>query len=128
VNLPSTVKTVKVSAFPKYVKVLTVGGKNTTFEANSVNKATTIVCSKSSKAAKYKAKINSKGKQIVYQLGGGVNNASNVYSFTKTFTLKNPTRAGYTFAGWYTDAAKTKKITKVTAGKNYVLYAKWVKK
>ena len=127
VNLPSTVKSVGTYAFDKSLRVLTVGGKDTKFAAKAVDKSTTIVCAKGSQAAKYKAKINTKGKHIVYNLGGGVNNAGNVYYFTKTFTLKNPTRPGYKFAGWYTNAAKTKKITKVTAGKNYVLYAKWVK-
>ena len=128
VNLPSTVKSVGVAAFGKWQKVLTVGGKNTKFAAKAVDKSTTILCAKGSLASKYKARINTRGKHIVYHLGGGVNNAANTYYFTKTFTLKKPTRPGYTFAGWYTNAAKTKKITKVAAGKNYVLYAKWVKK
>lgn len=128
VNLPSTVKSVGAAAFGKWLKVLTVGGKSTKFAAKAVDKSTTILCAKGSLASKYKARINTKGKRIVYHLDGGVNNAANTYYFTKTFTLKSPTRPGYTFAGWYTNAAKTKKITKAAAGKNYVLYAKWVKK
>ena len=107
--------------------MLTVGGKNTRFEKKSVYKSTTIVCEKGSQAAKYKTKINARGKHVIYHLGGGVNHADNVYCFTKSFTLKAPTRPGYTFAGWYTDAAKTKQITRVAAGKDYVLYAKWVR-
>ena len=125
VNLPSTVKSVEKNGFGRSLKVLTVGGKNTGFEKKAVYKSTTIVCEKGSQAAKCKTKINARGKHVIYHLGGGVNHADNVYCFTKSFTLKAPTRPGYTFAGWYTDAAKTKKITKIAAGKDYVLYAKW---
>ena len=125
VNLPPTVKSVEENGFGRSLKVLTVGGKNTRFEKKAVYKSTTIVCEKGSQAAKCKAKINARGKHVIYHLGGGVNHADNVYCFTKSFTLKAPTRPGYTFAGWYTDAAKTKQITRVAAGKDYVLYAKW---
>ena len=125
VNLPPTVKSVEHYGFGRSLKVLTVGGKNTRFEKKAVYKSTTIVCEKGSQAAKCKTKINARGKHVIYHLGGGVNHADNVYCFTKSFTLKAPTRPGYTFAGWYTDAAKTKKITRVAAGKDYVLYAKW---
>ena len=129
VNLPPTVKSVEKNGFGRSLKVLTVGGKNTRFEKKAVYKSTTIVCEKGSQAAKYKTKINARGKHVIYHMGGGVNHADNVYCFTKSFTLKAPTRPGYsyTFAGWYTDAAKTKQITRVAAGKDYVLYAKWVR-
>ena len=129
VNLPPTVKSVEKNGFGRSLKVLTVGGKNTRFEKKAVYKSTTIVCEKGSQAAKCKAKINARGKHVIYHLGGGVNHADNVYCFTKSFTLKAPTRPGYsyTFAGWYTDAAKTKQITRVAAGKDYVLYAKWAR-
>ncbi len=36
-----------------------------------------------------------------------------------------PTREGYTFAGWYTDAALTDKVTSVELTKNMTVYAKW---
>ena len=70
---------------------------------------------------------------ITYKLNGGKNSKSNKASYyytTKTFKLKNPTRKGYTFKGWYTDKKCTKKITQVKKGttKNYTLYAKWAKK
>ena len=129
VNLPPTVKSVEPYGFGRSLKVLTVGGKNTRFEKKAVYKSTTIVCEKGSQAAKCKTKINARGKHVIYHMGGGVNHADNVYCFTKSFTLKAPTRPGYsyTFAGWYTDAAKTQQITRVAAGKDYVLYAKWVR-
>lgn len=36
-----------------------------------------------------------------------------------------PTREGYTFEGWYADAAQTEKITSVTLISNATVYAKW---
>ena len=71
--------------------------------------------------------------KITYKLNGGKNSKSNKASYyytTKTFKLKNPTRKGYTFKGWYTDKKCTKKITQIKKGttKNYTLYAKWAKK
>ncbi|MDO4502355.1 MAG: InlB B-repeat-containing protein [Coriobacteriia bacterium] len=67
---------------------------------------------------------------IRYHLRGGKQAANQRTTFTKstaTFTLKSPTRACYTFAGWYTNSSLTKKITKVAKGtaKNLDLYAKW---
>ena len=42
-------------------------------------------------------------------------------------SLKNPTRPGYAFAGWYTDPACTKRVVSIPGGKaeEYTLYAKW---
>jgi len=67
---------------------------------------------------------------ITYVLNGGKNNSANktaYYVTTTTFTLKNPTRTGYTFAGWYSDAKFKTKVTKITKGTvgNKKLYAKW---
>ena len=43
---------------------------------------------------------------IDYVLNGGTNNSENTPGYTGpwTVTLKDPTRAGYKFDGWYTDA------------------------
>lgn len=40
---------------------------------------------------------------ITYNLNGGTNNSSNPSSYNVLYgvTLKNPTKTGYTFAGWY---------------------------
>ncbi|KXL52976.1 endoglucanase precursor [Anaerotignum neopropionicum] len=73
--------------------------------------------------------------------GGGVsltrtltfktNGGSDIASVTKTngvvVDLKDykPTREGYTFAGWYSDEALTKKITSVTLTASTTVYAKW---
>ena len=64
---------------------------------------------------------------IKYNLNGGTNNKSNPTSYYgKKITLKNPTRKGYVFAGWYSDSKYKTKITSFTSG-NKVLYAKWNK-
>ena len=69
--------------------------------------------------------------KISYQLNGGTNNSSNPvrYSGPWNVTLKNATRAGYTFGGWYTDKNFKNRITMIEKGSNkdYTLYAKWIK-
>ena len=69
--------------------------------------------------------------KITYELNGGKNSSSNKTSYyvtTSDFTLKNPTRSGYAFEGWYTDAKLTKKasatIKKGSTG-DKKFYAKW---
>ena len=67
---------------------------------------------------------------ITYELGGGenhINNPTDYTGTTKTFTFEEPTRYGYTFQGWFTDAEYQNKITKVKKGSsgNLTLYAKW---
>jgi|GEM_PF-6263493 len=69
--------------------------------------------------------------KITYNLNGGTNSKSNPTTYSKssgTITLKNPTKTGYTFAGWYTNSKFTgSKVTTIkgSAEKNYTLYAKW---
>lgn len=70
--------------------------------------------------------------KITYQLKGGKNNSKNpayYYCTSKTITLKNPTRSGYRFMGWYSDSKYKKKVTKIKKGStgNRKLYAKWKK-
>lgn len=70
---------------------------------------------------------------VTYKLNGGKNNKKNPTSYyitTSTKTLKNPTRKGYTFQGWYTDKKFKNKVTKIKKGStgNITLYAKWKKK
>ena len=69
---------------------------------------------------------------ITYELDGGKNSSKNPESYKITssaITLAEPTRGGYKFAGWYSDAAKTKKVTKITSGShgNKTFYARWTK-
>lgn len=69
--------------------------------------------------------------KIVYGLRGGINDPMNPTSYnisTNTITLKNPTRMGYIFDGWYSDSAYTTKITEIPKGSygKKCLYAKWI--
>lgn len=70
---------------------------------------------------------------ITYVLKGGTNNADNpehFYYTSETITLKNPTRTGYTFNGWYTTSSYKTKVTTIKTGttKDVKLYAKWTLK
>lgn len=67
---------------------------------------------------------------IAYNLNGGTNNSGNPATYTITsakITLKAPTKTGYSFAGWYTDAECTDVITEIASGSYGVveLFAKW---
>ena len=68
---------------------------------------------------------------ITYELDGGTNAPENPPSYnveTETITLKDPAKAGYTFAGWYKDRKFTTKVTEIIQGTtgNITLYAKWL--
>lgn len=66
--------------------------------------------------------------KIKYVLNGGTNNLQNPGNYFRTaVALKEPTRKGYNFLGWYADSKFTNKITSIkkTAAKNYTLYARW---
>ena len=70
--------------------------------------------------------------KIKYELNGGTNHELNptTYTIEDKIILREPTRAGYNFLGWYTDSqfSESKKITTIKKGTlgNLVLYAKWV--
>ena len=67
---------------------------------------------------------------INYKMNKGQNNALNPTTYyAKKITLKNPTRKGYVFGGWYTDAKLKNRIKTITsnAKRDYTLYAKWMK-
>lgn len=68
---------------------------------------------------------------ITYELDGGQNNPSNPISFdcTDTIELLDPSKDGYTFAGWYTDSDFNDEITSIAGDSLYsdiILYAKWI--
>ena len=64
---------------------------------------------------------------IKYSLAGGTNNKANPNTYsTKAVKLSNPTRKGYTFAGWYVDGKKVTTI-KASTKKNVTVTAKWTK-
>lgn len=67
--------------------------------------------------------------RVIYENVSKANNDSNPSGFkvgSDGFILKIPYRAGYTFDGWYTDAAFTNKITEVKGLTTALtVYAKW---
>ena len=68
---------------------------------------------------------------ITYELNGGVNDKTNPLSFTADdkITLKNPSKDGYRFSGWYEKADFSGTAVKGWAAgdkkANVTLYAKW---
>lgn len=65
---------------------------------------------------------------ITYVLNGGTNHKDNITSFaiTDTVTLKNPTKKGSIFVGWYNGTNKVSTLPTGTLG-NITLTAKWAK-
>ena len=61
--------------------------------------------------------------------GGSVSPTSKTVTYNSTYgTLPAPTRAGYTFKGWYTATSGGSQVTsstKVTTAGNHKLYARW---
>ncbi|MGN0156610.1 MAG: InlB B-repeat-containing protein, partial [Lachnospiraceae bacterium] len=66
---------------------------------------------------------------ITYELDGGTNHPDNPTEYGKndTYTLKAPTKAYHTFAGWYSDANFKTKVTSIPKGSkgDKTFYAKW---
>ncbi len=70
---------------------------------------------------------------ITYNLNEGTNSTSNPSTYTvetPTITFEAPTRDGYNFVGWFTDANFGTPITTIPNGStgNKTLYAKWEEK
>ena len=68
---------------------------------------------------------------IAYEADGGENpNTATEYSVESPVTLKDATKEGYTFEGWYTSAdfSEESKVTALDAQGNVTLYAKFTKK
>ena len=104
-------------------------GKGTSYQAGTKVKNLTTSNGKTitlyAKWQKHKYKIS-------YQLKGGKNSSKNptgYYITSKTIKLKNPTRKGYKFMGWYSDKKYKNKVTQIKKGTtgNKTLYAKWKK-
>lgn len=67
---------------------------------------------------------------ITYELNGGTNNNSNPAGFDitdSTITLAEPTRAGYTFNGWFSDKSFQNASNTIPSGStgNKTFYASW---
>lgn len=64
---------------------------------------------------------------ITYNLNGGSNHKANPKAYyNQTVTLKNPTRKGYLFAGWYSDRTYKNRVRSFSGG-NQNVYARWSK-
>ena len=68
--------------------------------------------------------------EVTYELNQGVNDTTNPTSYnvhTEAITLKDPTRKGYTFNGWYLESDFKNKIEEIATGStgNIKLHAKW---
>lgn len=108
-------------------KVATV--KNGVVTAAGPGEAVITATAKDGSGVKAECKITVPYK-ITYKLNKGTNHKSNPSTYyQQKITLKNPTRKGYIFKGWYTDSKFKKKITSIakTSKKDITLYAKWSK-
>ena len=69
---------------------------------------------------------------ISYELNGGTKADSSLYPSTYVYgeskTLDKPTKGGYDFYGWYSDAELNTKVESIkdTTNGNITLYAKWI--
>ena len=65
------------------------------------------------------AKFDAIAYDITYTLDGGTNDANNPADYTvetATITLAEASKDGYTFEGWYSDAAFTNQVTEIATG------------
>ena len=85
-------------------------------------------------ALSYELDEDSKGNAvnftITYTLDGGTNDANNPADYTvdtATITLADASKDGYTFEGWYSEAAFTNQVTEIATGStgDVVLFAKY---
>ncbi len=93
------------------------------------NPVISLQCSSIGKK-KFYAKWEIETYSISYNLNGGNNDSSNPNNYTvntNTITLKNPSRTGYSFAGWFEDSDFSTSISQIVKGSTEAksLYAKW---
>ena len=66
---------------------------------------------------------------VSYELNGGENDDNNpkTYNIEQAYTLKNPTRTGYDFKGWFTEETFDNQVTGFAFGSHgdKKFYAKW---
>ena len=65
---------------------------------------------------------------ITYVLNGGANGQNpDTYTVEQEIVLKDPSKIGYTFMGWYSDSAFENAVTNIALGTSgeKVFYAKW---
>lgn len=115
-------------------KGYTFSGWNTKSDGTGTAYANNVDGSKLSKkngsSVTLYAQWKKKNYTITYNLNGGTNSKQNPSKYnikTATITLKNPTRKGYTFKGWYMDSKYKNPISQIKKGStgNKTIYAKW---
>ena len=120
---PNNATNKKVTYTTSNSKVATVTSNG---KVKAVNCGTAVITAKTSNGKTATCKVTVPY-TVKYNLNGGTNNKSNPTSYYgKKITLKNPTRKGYSFAGWYSDSKYKTKVTSFSSG-NKNLYAKWNK-
>ena len=66
---------------------------------------------------------------ITYELDGGSNHLDNpaTYTINDEYPLKNPTREGYEFKGWFADEELTVEVNEILGeyAQDIIIYAKW---
>ena len=99
------------------------------FESNYKTAVTEISEGSSGNRILY-AKWKPEEYQIIYHLDGGTNHSKNPkkYDITcQTIELKDPSKKGYKFLGWYSDENLENQVTSIPKGSygNRTFYAKW---
>ena len=121
-NLPTTYVEGRVTTLPIPSKV----GYTFLGWYNGETKVDSIAASVSGELT-LEAKWTINSYDITYELAGGVNDSENPASYTiesGLITLKDPTREGYTFLGWYNGEQLVTTIDSNTL-ENITLTAKW---
>ena len=74
----------------------------------------------------WEVQAGEKSHKVCYKLNGGKNNRKNVKHLRadRKLLLRNPTKTGCIFRGWY---EKGRKVTKIRGNRNHTLTAKWKK-
>ena len=124
--------TLRANAFKR--KGYTFTGWNTKADGSGIayDDKTSVknLTSKNGKTVTLYAQWKIKKYDITYKLNGGKNNSVNPKRYTiknATTTLKEPSKEGYKFVGWYSDKKCTKQVKSIKKGTtgNKKLYAKW---
>ena len=137
ISLPSSVTNIGANAFTLNSfssfqlppsPVFPPGSVSVTWSDGSTSYAPGDTVSDLSKA--YTRELTLTDYDIIYNLDGGTNNGSNPATYnieTITITLLEPTRTGYTFEGWFSEAEFTNEITEITIGStgDVTLFAQW---
>ena len=107
------------------------GGWYTDEDCTDGSEATAIGTAETGEKVFY-AKWTPHSYSITYNLNGGTNAGTNPANYTiesETITLADPSKTGYNFSGWYTDASFTEasKVTEIAQGTtgDQAFYAKW---